>query len=150
MRQNINIYSFIISIILILILLQVSPLTQYDFSEFFGIFIVFVVFFIISKFLLLEINKTTIVKKINTEIENKKELNNLNKHIQNEMNIYNEAKNSYKYFSNEKLIEIYTEYNENNVEDVELLALEEIMVEKGLIAHSKMHEKLYSIKNKLK
>ena len=61
---------------------------------------------------------------------------------------YQEAKNSFKYFSDESLKSIYEEFKSSQTESMERLALEEIMVEKGLISHSPMHEKLHSIKKK--
>jgi hypothetical protein len=82
-------------------------------------------------------------EKIEIEIRNKKELEIMTKKVQYDIAKYQNAKNSFKYFSNEKLASIYKELEEKGIEDMERLALEEIMVEKGLLTHSKMHEKLH-------
>lgn len=53
---------------------------------------------------------------------------------------YISAKNSYRYFSDDKIRE-QLELSESSFNPVERLALEETAVERGIIDHSPMHEK---------
>jgi hypothetical protein len=66
------------------------------------------------------------------------------------MQEYNEAKSRFKYLSNDVLLNKYKEYQENKLEDMIRLALEEELVERKLITHSPMHNKLDAIMTKMK
>ncbi len=111
----------------------------------FGLFILFI-YFIDQVPSNVNKAKKGIEKKINEKIEQ----NQLKNHIKDNQLKYNEAKNNFHYFSNDKLIELYEKFSGRELnEDVEQLALEEELVKRGLIDHSPMHEKLYLIKKKL-
>jgi len=58
------------------------------------------------------------------------------------------ARNTFKYLSDTKLTSIYEDYLDKEEENMERLALEEILVERGIIENSPMHEKLFLMKNK--
>lgn len=64
--------------------------------------------------------------------------------------IYGDAKNRFKYLSNDSLLAKYKEYQDSKEEDMIRLALEEELVERKLITHSPMHEKLDAIMTKMK
>lgn len=63
---------------------------------------------------------------------------------------YQDAKNRFKYLSDEYLKSKYEEYQTTGEEDVILLAIEEELVERGIINYSPMHEKLDLLKHKYK
>ncbi|HZK06917.1 MAG TPA: hypothetical protein VFC92_01835 [Bacteroidales bacterium] len=58
---------------------------------------------------------------------------------------YNDAKQRFQYLSNETLLEKFQKYVSLEVSDMERLALEEELVERGVLTHSPMHEKLDKI-----
>lgn len=62
------------------------------------------------------------------------------------MSMYENAKKTFQYFSSEKLVEIYENAKTEDKEDFEILALEEELVRRKILAHSPMHEKLYHIR----
>ena len=66
--------------------------------------------------------------------------------LQKDLNQYQNSRNSFRYLSNDKFFEIYHSYLIEEKENLERLALEEELVERKLIAHSPMHEKLYHLK----
>jgi hypothetical protein len=146
MKENRNLISGIVSVIILIILIQIEPLNNGDFFEILGVLVIFTISFFIVRFLLSLFIESETGEKIEIEIRNKKELEIMTKKVQYDIAKYQNAKNSFKYFSNEKLASIYKELEEKGIEDMERLALEEIMVEKGLLTHSKMHEKLHMIK----
>lgn len=61
---------------------------------------------------------------------------------------YNDAKSRFKYLSNDVLLNKYKEFQEKKLENIIRLALEEELVERKLITHSPMHNKLDFIMNK--
>jgi hypothetical protein len=69
------------------------------------------------------------------------------KEIKFSLNLYDEAKKSYRYLSDDTLKAKYETYNNTQVNDMERLALEEELVERKLIPYSPMHEKIQKIKN---
>ncbi|WP_417198149.1 hypothetical protein [Bizionia sp.] len=77
----------------------------------------------------------------------KSEIRKENQRLTQELHIneqkYQSAKNSYRYFSDEKIAELLKV--EDNTNPFERLALEETGVERGIIDHSPMHEKLNNI-----
>jgi hypothetical protein len=61
-------------------------------------------------------------------------------------NIYNDAKYRFKYISNDLLLKKYTNETES-ISNIEKLALEEELVNRGLMKFSPMHEKMNEIKS---
>ncbi|MCB0745808.1 MAG: hypothetical protein KDC67_18035, partial [Ignavibacteriae bacterium] len=85
-------------------------------------------------------------ENIKVKIEQKKQENELNESIKMNMREYQESKNSFQYFSDNKLLNIYEQFeNGTKNSNMEQLALEEELVKRKLIDHSPMHEKLYAI-----
>jgi|LSQX01.3.fsa_nt_gb predicted PurR-regulated permease PerM len=88
-------------------------------------------------------------KHIAERVENTKEIRALKEITKKEQRNYQEAKVSFGYFSNDKLLSLYEQYVKGEIaSDLELLALEEELVKRGLLDHSPMHEKLYLLKKK--
>ena len=85
--------------------------------------------------------KRALNAKINSEI--RKENERIIKKVRINEQKYQSAKNSYKYFSDEKIANLLKANDISN--PFERLALEEIGVERGIIDHSPMHEKLQNI-----
>jgi hypothetical protein len=91
-----------------------------------------------------------IAKNIKVKIEQKKQDNLLNENIQNNMRKYQESKNSFQYFSDDRLLNIYEQFqNGTKSSNMKQLALEEELVKRKMIDHSPMHEKLYAINKEL-
>ncbi|MBU2905106.1 hypothetical protein KO529_09950 [Arenibacter algicola] len=91
-----------------------------------------------------------ITKNLKVKIEQNKQENILNESIQNNMREYQESKNSFQYFSDDGLLNIYEQYqNGTKSSNMEQLALEEELVKRKIIDHSPMHEKLYAINKEL-
>lgn len=87
-----------------------------------------------------------VTKNIKIKLEEKKQENLLNENIKMSMREYQESKNSFQYFSDSSLLNIYEQSeNETKNSNMEQLALEEELVKRKLIDHSPMHEKLYAI-----
>lgn len=64
--------------------------------------------------------------------------------------LYADFKNQFKYFSDERLLELFQQSNENpNVSIIEKIALEEELVSRKLIEFSPTHEKIYFLRKKL-
>lgn len=61
---------------------------------------------------------------------------------------YESAKDSFRYVSDETLRVKYKEMKKEGVEDMERLALEEELVERGIIDYSPMHDKAQALKEK--
>jgi len=91
-----------------------------------------------------------IAKNVKVKIEQKKQENVLNESIKSNMREYQEAKNSFQYFSDDRLLNIYAQFqNGTKSSNMEQLALEEELVKRKMIDHSPMHEKLYAINKEL-
>ena len=89
-------------------------------------------------------------ENIKVKIEEKKQENELNKSISNNVKEYQNSKNSFQYFSDEQLLNIHREFLTGTKDsNMEQLALEEELVKRKLIDHSPMHEKLYAINKEL-
>lgn len=146
MIKNRNLISSIISILVVFILIQIEPLKNGNSSELIGVSGAFIILFFIIRFVLTLFYESEKGKLIEQEIRNKKEIKEIKEALYNSLLEYENAKNSFKYFSNEKLLSIYSDMKEHDIQNMECLALEEIMVEKGLLSHSEMHEKLHMIK----
>lgn len=87
-----------------------------------------------------------VTQNIKQKIEKKKQENSLNENIKMNMREYQESKNSYQYFSDINLLNIYEQFeNGTKNSNMEQLALEEELVKRKLLSHSPMHEKLYAI-----
>ena len=87
-----------------------------------------------------------VTQNIKQKIEKKKQENLLNENIKMNMREYQESKNSYQYFSDINLLNIYEQFeNGTKNSNMEQLALEEELVKRKLLSHSPMHEKLYAI-----
>jgi predicted PurR-regulated permease PerM len=87
-----------------------------------------------------------VAKNLKDKFEQKKQENLLNENIKMSMREYQESKNSFQYFSDNKLLNIYEEFqNSTKHSNMEQLALEEELVKRKLIDFSPMHEKLYAI-----
>ena len=87
-----------------------------------------------------------VTQNIKQKIEKKKQENLLNENIKMNMREYQESRNSYQYFSDINLLNIYEQFeNGTKNSNMEQLALEEELVKRKLLSHSPMHEKLYAI-----
>ena len=92
-------------------------------------------------------------KKIIEENKTKSEQHRQTRRIANEANQhqkkYIEKKKTFKYLSNESLLEMFKD-SKNTLHPMEQLALEEILVEKNLIEFSPTHEKMQRIEKHFK
>jgi hypothetical protein len=95
------------------------------------------------------VSKSKIAKDIQQKLADSNEQKEIRREVNNDIRKYQEAKNSFKYLSNSSLISIYKDYLNKGIENMERLALEEVMVEKGILENSPMHEKLYLIKKSI-
>lgn len=95
--------------------------------------------------------KVSEVKKSYIEEQNqKKEEKEAVNIVRRDIEIYQNAKNSFTYFSDDKLMALYNEMKSNTDTNVlEQLAIEEVLVDRRLITHSPLHEKLYHFKKLL-
>lgn len=91
-----------------------------------------------------------VAKNIKGKIEQRKQENALNENIKMNMREYHDSKNSFQYFSDSRLLNIYDQF-QNGIKNsnMEQLALEEELVKRKLLDHSPMHEKLYAINKEL-
>lgn len=80
------------------------------------------------------------VETVKEHNENKRQIEEYLSEMRRSERQYISAKNSYKYFSDDKIRE-QLELSESNFNPVERLALEETAVERGIIDHSPIHEK---------
>ncbi len=111
----------------------------------FGLF-VFFLYIIDYAFTGAKKTKEVIKEKVKERIQD----NQTKKHMKYNLHKYNQAKSSFQFFSDDKLISLFEESSKNQPnEDAEQLALEEELVKRGLIDHSPMHEKLYLQKKKI-
>lgn len=62
---------------------------------------------------------------------------------------YRKSKREYEEKSKVELLDIYSEMKRESKEDMERLALEDALVERGMIDESKMRKKAQNIKNKM-
>lgn len=115
-------------------------------------FLLFMVGFIIVMSVVITLISTgvdkskEIAKNVKTKIEQKKQENVLNENIKMSIREYQDYKNSFKYFSDNRLLNIYDQFQSGlKKSNMEQLALEEELVKRKLINHSPMHEKLYAI-----
>jgi hypothetical protein len=91
-----------------------------------------------------------VTENIKVKFEEKKQDDELNKSISNNLREYQNSKNSFQYFSDEQLLNIHREFiNGSKNSTMEQLALEEELVKRKLIDHSPMHEKMYAINKEL-
>lgn len=115
-------------------------------------FLLFMVGFIIVMSVVITLVSTgvdkskEIAKNVKTKIEQKKQENVLNENIKMSIREYQDSKNSFQYFSDNRLLNIYHQFQSGlKKSNMEQLALEEELVKRKLINHSPMHEKLYAI-----
>lgn len=88
-----------------------------------------------------------VIKNVSTQITEHKNINETVKSTQDSMTIYADAKNRFKYLSNELLV---AKNNQEEKDEMIQLALEEELVELKLISHSPMQEKLDAIMTRFK
>lgn len=123
----------------------------------FGVFTVFIavgIFFgaFMLSFVIIEklfegANKTT--KTIIGKVNEYNETTDLKRITRLEFEKYNKAKASFQYFSSDRLLNLYEQYQAKEIDfSIEQLALEEEMVKRKLIDFSPMHEKLYYMNHK--
>ena len=112
-------------------------------------FIIGLIVVMLVVFVPLAIAKKTpeIYDKTKEVINERIDLAKKSKEIELSMNIYDEAKKTFRYLSDDTLKEKYETYNNSKTNDMERLALEEELVERKLIPYSPMHEKIQKIKN---
>lgn len=92
---------------------------------------------------------TLLEKIINSKYFNQVQYQNeLKRKLEEELKSYQETKNSFKYFSDNRLLSLYKQFQQDGDENLERLALEEELVERRLIENSQMHEKLYLMKRR--
>lgn len=91
-----------------------------------------------------------IAKNIKIRIEQKRLNNELNQIIESNIKEFQEFRSSFQFFSDEKLLILYQQFQDSNQSsNMEQLALEEELVKRKLITHSPMHEKIYAIKKEI-
>ena len=91
-----------------------------------------------------------VAKNIKGKIERNKQENALNESIKINMREYQDSKNSFLYFSDSRLLNVYKQFQKGiKNSNMEQLALEEELVKRKLIDHSPLHENLYSINKEL-
>lgn len=101
------------------------------------------VFFIVEIF---SEKSKKVTENIKVKIKQKKQEDRLNKNIKMNIREYQESKNSFQYFSDNKLLNIYEQFeNDLKNSNMEQLALEEELVKRKLIDYSPLHEKIYAI-----
>ena len=154
-KENLKtIVSFVIGIVLasLFVGLIKDSLPTDGIAPLFIALLIYGVFIIISLVVVDQISTSSkkVAKNVKTKIVEAKQENELNQNIKNNLRTYDESKNSFQYFSDDKLLSIYKNYS-NGLEhsDMELLALEEELVKRKLIDHSPMHEKLYAINKEI-
>lgn len=86
-------------------------------------------------------------RKIQEKTKERNQQKEFNENIKQNLAIYEESKNTFQYFSDEKLLEIHN-YSDK-ISSMEQLALEEELIVRNLIDHSPMHEKLYLLKKEM-
>ena len=91
-----------------------------------------------------------ITANVSSQIKEKIEIKQTAQATQQSLNEYADAKNRFKYLSNEALLTKYKQFQEERKDDMIRLALEEELVERKLISHSPMHEKLEALMTKMK
>ena len=108
---------------------------------------IMLVFFVVESF---SEKSKKVAENIKIKVEQKRQENELNESIQTNMREYQESKNSFQYFSDDSLLNIYEQFQKGTKNsNMEQLALEEELVKRKLIDHSPMHEKLYAINKEL-
>lgn len=110
-------------------------------QHYLGVVVFSITVFFVFKWLLEKFSETEYFKEIQGQRI-------LNQKVKNDLENYHETKKTFKYFSNERLIETYKQFQEDVTENLERLALEEELVNRGLIESSPMHEKMYILKKK--
>lgn len=88
-----------------------------------------------------------ITQNISSKLKDSKEKQEAIKSTKESLAIYNDAKKRFKYLSDETL---FLKYDVDMPDDMIKLALEEELVDRKLLPHSLMHEKLDSIMGKFK
>lgn len=83
-------------------------------------------------------------------LSEQKDLNATVQGVKEELSSYETYKYSFKLCSNQFLVDSYKEFKKNQVESMEVLAIEEEMVNRALLDHSPMHQKLILIKRQIK
>jgi hypothetical protein len=141
MKQEIKIIISLVGTIIFGVIANVNSSGAKTSGHYMGLVMVSIIVFFVINWLLGKINDTEYIK----EIQDQKELRSK---VENDLNNYQELKNSFNYFSDERLLAIYKKFQLEHIENLERLALEEELVKRRLIKNSPMHEKLYSIKNK--
>jgi hypothetical protein len=116
------------------------------FNTVIALFSIFGILFIITSFVLFHTTKLgenvmRIIKNRFKEIEEQKRYD-------DKLKLYVDSKHQLQYLSKDSLLQLYEDYKIQGKEDMKRLALEEILVEKGIIDYSPMHEKLNKISNR--
>lgn len=101
-------------------------------------------------FIIDKIKDSSPVQNISQKIEESKQEQELIKQTKQSLNEYNDAKHRFQFLSDETLIEKFKSYVDEDITDMQRLALEEELVKRGLLKHSPMHEKLEKIKEQFK
>lgn len=110
-----------------------------------GVFWGWLLGFIIDK-----IKDSSPVQNISQKIEESKQEQEILKQTRHSLNEYNDAKHRFQYLSDETLIDKFKTFVDEDITDMQRLALEEELVKRGILKHSPMHEKLEKIKEHLK
>lgn len=93
------------------------------------------------------LSQTETARDLSNLYAKKQEEIEIKKDVKKEEGKYQDAKNSFKYLSDGRLEEKYKYFKAQNRKDIVLLALEEEMVNRGLLDYSPAHEKLDSIRD---
>ena len=147
MKENINIISGAFAFVGTAVIALFDNIKG-EFVELIGFIGIFFIIFFFVKSILRRFIQTDAGKNIENNIQRKKNLIVVKQNVKKELLKYQNAKNSFRYFSSEKLMSLYHDYKKDKIENMERLALEETMVEKGLLGYSEMHEKLHIIKKR--
>jgi len=116
------------------------------FNTLIALFSIFGIIFIVTSYVLFHTIKfgENIVRRIKKRIKEIEE----QKRYEDKTKLYVDSKHQFQYLSKERLLQLYEDYKIQGKEDMRRLALEEILVEKGIIDYSPMHEKLNKISNR--
>ena len=116
------------------------------FNTVIALFSIFGILFIVTSYVLFYTTKfgenvMRIIKNRFKEIEQQKRYD-------DNLKLYVDSKHQFQYLSKDSLLQLYEEYKIQGKDDMKRLALEEILVEKGIIDYSPMHEKSNNISKK--
>ena len=140
--------ALVIAIIAIVLMLIAEPPRKFSFSTILGMLVFGSVCYGVAFFLVGLFYSTKKGEDLINSRQEKKEIEEIKNQTRQNIITHKEAKSSFSYFSDERLLNLYDISIKSGKEDMERLALEEVLVERKLISHSPMHEKMHLLKQK--